>query len=481
MAISLDHIRSAFYGLDTEYPLLDGRTARRVYLDSSASTLMMKPAHEAAQAYLEHYANTHTTVHTSAHITHDTMQWAYDQVLSFFGANKDDYASVFLGSGATAAMNRLASGLAELRPHRGTVLVSSMEHHSNDLPHRKYARQVEYIPLKGRGANIGAVDLQALEEMLIRHQGDVNYVAVTGVSNVTGILNPLKEIAHLAHEYDAYIVVDAAQMAAHAPAEMSANELDFLVFSGHKVYVPGSPGALVARKNLLTDMSPREVGGGMVSKVTSQDYFFADDLVEREQAGTPNILGAITLACVLDVLQKIGMQDIYEKELDLVSWATGYLLMECPYIRIYGDLSHARRVGSMAFNLSGIPHGLVAAVLNDFHGIAVRNECFCAHPYVHGMLFDEFVAMDMTGMSNDQMEEVAKLHRGMVRASFGLYTTRDDIYVLAEALKDIHANEQHYRSLYEVQDDGSFLYKNQPRDLSEVFDIRKVLQARCSA
>ncbi|HGX93665.1 MAG TPA: aminotransferase class V-fold PLP-dependent enzyme, partial [Candidatus Tenderia sp.] len=127
----LPKLRRAFIGLDNRYPLADGSSRQRIYLDSSASTLMMKPAYEAARHYLRHYANTHTSVHTSARITAQTMAWASETTLAFVGAEPRHYLATFLGSGATAAINRAAAGLAALRPERDVVLVSSMEHHSN--------------------------------------------------------------------------------------------------------------------------------------------------------------------------------------------------------------------------------------------------------------------------------------------------------------------------------------------------------------
>lgn len=476
MALKPDFSESAFYGLSTCYPLADGRVSRRIYLDSSASTLMMKPALDAAQAYLEHYANTHTTVHTSAHITDQTMHWAQQQVLKFVSADENDYTCAFMGSGTTAVSNRLAAGLAKLRPERGTVLVSGMEHHSNDLPHRLNAGQVEHIPLQGDGANVGSVDLNALETMLRKHKGDVNYVAVTGVSNVTGIANPLAEIAELAHAHDAYLVVDAAQMAAHAPLYLSQWDIDFVMLSGHKIYAPGSPGVLVARKSLLKSMPPREVGGGVVSKVSTQHYDLVTDLVDREHAGTPNIFGAVTLGCVLNILMRHGMEQIRDKEVELHAWSCNHLRENCPTIRIYGDRNNKKRLGSLSFNLHGIEHGLVAAILNDFFGIAVRNECFCAHPYVHTMLMDELIATDFSQMSERQMEEYALLHRGMVRASFGLYTQRGDIEELAKALSEIADNIEHYRSIYQVDKDGFFVLQQSKAKPEELFNIENVLQ-----
>ena len=159
-----------------------------------------------------------------------------------------------MGSGVTAGMNRVAKTLNRLRPERDIVLVSMMEHHSNDLPHRKHGGKVIHIPLEKNHQMPGKVNIEILEKYLNRFSDRINYVSITGLSNVTGIINNINEIAAIVHKYNVYLVVDAAQMAAHVPIKMSGfnnkdKEIDVLLFSGHKTYAPGSPGVVVARKS----------------------------------------------------------------------------------------------------------------------------------------------------------------------------------------------------------------------------------------
>ncbi|HFE37229.1 MAG TPA: aminotransferase class V-fold PLP-dependent enzyme, partial [Gammaproteobacteria bacterium] len=451
-------LEKAFIGLETQYLLADGRTTRRIYLDSGASTLMMKPACQATLSYLQHYANTHTTVHTSAKITSSAIEWAHQRVLDFTGAESNNFQCTFIGNGTTAAANRVAKGLAELRPDKPMVLVSAMEHHSNDLPHRHYAEQVEHIPLLGEGENAAQIDVSGLASLLKKHHNKVNYVAITAVSNVTGIINPVDEISRLVHRYNAYLVVDGAQMVAHMPVKLTLSDIDFFLFSGHKVYAPGSPGVLIAKRKLIEAMQPAAFGGGMVSNVSKWGFRLADDPTEREYAGTPNIPGAITLACSLECLSRIGMQSIFEKEKRLVDWAIE-CLKQCPSIKIYGEQKKSARVASIAFNLKGIGHSLVAAILNDYHGIAVRNQCFCAHPYVQEMLTEEFEALANETVDNETLEALTLDRRGMVRISFGLYTQKEDITALVSALIDIEKNIENYRTNYQQQEDGSYVHK----------------------
>ncbi len=440
---------------------------------------MMQPALETATAYLQHYANTHTTVHTSAKITSSVMQWAHQRIVTFLHADPAHYVSILAGSGVTAAVNRIASGMAALRPERDVVLVSMMEHHSNDLPHRQHAGMVEHIPLEIEGTYAGVVDLHALEQLLEQYKGRVNYVSVTGVSNVTGIINPIGRIAALVHRYDAYLLVDGAQMVAHMPVYLERDDIDLFVFSGHKTYAPGSPGVLVGKSSLLSRLEPQQLGGGMVNLVTPYSYQLEESLEAREEAGTPNIFGAVILACALEVLDQIGMDAVFTQEQSLVEQVIKNL-SDSPGLKIYGNTDSTRRVGSIAFNIAGLDHGLVAALLNDYYGIAVRNECFCAHPYVKEMLKEELFSLDIEADSDEEELFLVNLKRGMVRASFGLYTTADDIVALGDALRDIVKKRQHYLALYEPQQDGSYQHTHFNPAAEALFDLKQVLAERLS-
>ena len=304
-----------FIGLDTHYLSAAGQRLRRIHMDGAASPLAAEVAVQAMQKILPHYSNTHSYVHSSAHISTAALAWANQITLDFVGAKSDDYTAVYTGSGSTAAINRVARGLSDLRSEHKVVLVSAMEHHANDLPHRQHGNKVVYIPLIGEGAEQGAVDLSAYEALLIKYQGKVNYIAVSLVSNVTGIINPLLKMTQLAHQYGALIVVDGAQAVAHLPLKLSqtkqVDEVDFFIFSGHKLYAPSSPGVLIAKKTLLEQMDGQDLGGGSVSAVSYYDYQFHAQFPDREQSGTVNIIGAIALAAVMQALSKYGADNIY--------------------------------------------------------------------------------------------------------------------------------------------------------------------------
>ncbi len=472
----LAKVAADFIGLDTVYTLANGKKSQRIYLDSTASTLMMGAAHDAVEAFYEHYANTHSILHFSAHISSKQYQWAHERILSFLKADPEIYTCFFTGSGTTAGINRLARVFRDYRPDQHIALISLMEHHSNDLPHRKHAEKVIHIPLNSYEGRAGCINLNALEDELLKNKGQVNYVAVTGVSNVTGIINPIYDIAELAHEHGALILIDGAQLVAHLPVQMSGHKnpnrnIDALVFSGHKTYVPGSPGAVICRKEILEKIEPEEVGGGMVENVYVERYEVKTNFPDREEAGTPNIPGAIGLATAIDVLDRIGMEEIFGDEEELVLSALEKI-QKIPSVIIYGELDYkiCPRAASISFNIKGMDHGLTAAILNDYHNIAVRNECFCAHPYVKEMILDDLLEATET-VDVENFENAFKLKSGMVRASFGLYNTLSDIDALEQALIDITQNTELYTAQYHVDESDNYRHNTFNLALKNHFSV----------
>jgi len=472
----LKNIQSDFIGLDTRYMCVDGKKTRRIYLDSTASTLMLKAAYNAIEKFYTHYSNTHSLLHFSAKIATQNYQWAHKRILSFLYADAKEYACFFTGSGATAGINRLARTFHAFQPNRDVAIVSLMEHHSNDLPHRKHAWKVIHIPVNEHNGQPGSINIEILEEKLEQYKDRINYIAVTGVSNVTGIINPIYDIAELAHKYNALILVDAAQMVAHMPIQISEHKnpqrnLDALVFSGHKTYVPGSPGVVICRKDILSSIEPEEVGGGMVDQVHVDRYTISNKFPDREEAGTPNIPGAIGLAAALEVLDTIGMEHIYEDETKLINYTLNQI-QQIDQVVIYGEADSTRcpRAASVSFNIRGLDHGLVAAILNDYHNIAVRNECFCAHPYVKEMITDE-LSNSGIDIDNIDINEELKIKAGMVRASFGIYNKKEDVNALVVALKDIVKNGTDYEQKYHLNQDGEYYHKTFRPDLSKQFSV----------
>ncbi|MEM7195085.1 MAG: aminotransferase class V-fold PLP-dependent enzyme [Pseudomonadota bacterium] len=474
----IDKLRSSSTGVDVEYRLASGETRRRIYMDSTASTLQLGVVKTVMDRYLPYYANTHTDVHFNAKLSTHEFEWAHNMVLDFVDADRDLYTSFFIGSGATAGINRIAQTLAKKRPERDVVITTIMEHHSNDLPHRANFAEVVHIPVDSSEQGMGSIDMDALKAALEKYGDRVNYVAVTGVSNVTGIVNPIYDVAELAHQHGTLILVDAAQMAAHVPIKMHGHEsaernLDMIAMSGHKIYAPGSPGVVVTRRDLFQDVEPVELGGGMVDDVHIGYYLSTASFPDREEPGTPNIAGAIALASVLYALKKIGMDEIDRREMELMSYAVERLSM-LDEVVVYGrtDTENCPRTGAVSVNVRDMHHSLTAAILNDYFNIAVRNACFCAHPYVREMIAED-LEEQLDELSNEELEAMAELHRGMVRASFGVYNTRGDVDALISALQDISSNKAQYSDLYEQRSCGNYFHKSFVFDSTEVFSAQR--------
>ena len=471
----LANLQTSFIGCKTEYPTVDGKRGPRVYLDSAASTLMMAPAYEVGHEFLEHYASTHSDLHYAARGASQAFEWAHERVLKFVDADPENYCTFFAGSGATAGFNRMAASLSRARPERNVVLVSEMEHHSNDLPHRYHTSHIVHVPCLGEFERYGGLDMDKLLAIFEEHGENINYMAVTGASNVTGAITPLAEVARLAHAVGAYLIVDASQMIAHAPVSMDDADIDVLVFSGHKIYAPGSPGAVIAKISVLNEIKPAELGGGMVDDVYIAEYMPTATLPDREEAGTPNIVGGIMLGAVLDLLTRVGMDKVREKEIGLIDLVWNGL-KDIEGVSVYGpEPDDIPRTGTIAFNIKGFDHGLTAAALNDYHNIQVRNGCFCAHPYVRELLKRELWDMDIDPDAPNAEADVER-KRGMSRASLGLYTTQADLEALLVAVRDLASRREEILSLYEPVGSNGYRHKNFAPDPVDIFDPDRLLE-----
>ncbi len=477
--MTLDH---QFIGTNTEYPLATGVVQSRIHLDGAASPLVMKTAMDAVNQLLPHYSNSHSHSHASARLMSKAFMWSFDTILKVTGAAEaeESYQCVFMGSGSTALLNNVARRLSHRRAAKNgandddqlkdIVLVSALEHHANDLPHRHNAT-VKHFNVHGENNDQGDIDLAHLESLLKTYQGRINYVAFSAVSNVTGIISPIKEITELAHQYGAYSVVDCAQMAAHMPLKIAENNADFIIFSGHKVYAGASPGVMIAKQALLEQFPSDEMGGGIVDHVGYKDAEFTQAYPARELPGTKNILGAYALAKVLDSLNNTGFNKIQQHSFDIWQYAFDKLSAIETHnsdqpITIYGS-SNKNRLGALSFNVKNIDHGLVAAILSDYYGIAVRNECFCAHPYVSSLLKEELWSLDLSQIADEDQEAFINRKRGMLRASFSLYNHRQDVDALVVAIKDIISHINDYSNHYEVLENGDYIHKTFSLDTAE--------------
>jgi cysteine desulfurase / selenocysteine lyase len=429
--------RALFVGLDTLAPLLDGRQKVYTNLDNAASTPALLAVQQSVNAFLQYYSSVHRGMGFKSQVSTHAYEAARLAVLDFAGADPASDVCIF-GKNTTEAINKLARRFP-FTPERNVVLVSQMEHHSNDLPWRA-AAQVVHIGL----APNGRLDLADTRRLLDQYAGRVALVAVTGGSNVSGFINPIYQLAEMAHAAGARILVDCAQLAPHRKIDMlpasDQRHLDFVTLSAHKLYAPFGTGALIGPRTLFEQGEPEYRGGGQVDIVTLEDVAWSAP-PERDEAGSPNTVGAVALAAAVRQLQAIGMEQVAEHEARLTEYALRKL-RENPCLHIFGDPEPERassRLGVIPLEMEGVPHFLLAAILSYEYGIGVRNGCFCAHPYI----------LHLLNVPSEEAERIRKniLNHdrrgvpGLVRISFGLYNDFSDIDCLVEALERIRRGE----------------------------------------
>lgn len=452
MSDIFQYIRNTTMGIHAPIVVTDlfGRVdvRERIYLDSAATCLAIEPVGRAMIDYFTtSCANSHTKATASGRDTTEQLHHAHQDVGELMGYDPDRDSVIFIGSGTTGATCFLADAV-NCRDHKPIAIVSSLEHHSNLLPWQRHFQLVHVNALPD-----GSFDMNHFAQLLQQYAGKVCIVAVTAVSNVTGVITPIAQIAEMAHGIGASLFVDAAQGASHIPINKTASKIDFIVGSGHKMYAPGSPGWLIAPKQFFNGVgwNAGPIGGGSVDRVELQRVWLKADPSERYEAGTPNIPGSIGLGVVARLLREIGMDRVMAHEQELVGKCIEKI-QTVPGIVVYGPLNAQQKTSLVSFNLDDLPHGFVAAVLNDFFAIQTRNDCFCAQPYVRQQIN---AACEVRGFC-------APTHAGktgMVRASFGIYSAESDIDALVNALKVITEHRQHIMPLYEETSRGCWEHK----------------------
>lgn len=391
-----------------DFPILSRTVYDRplVYLDNAATT--QKPR-EVVEAILNEYysvnANVHRGVHFLSQQATELHEQARERVARFVGARSS--REIVFTRGTTESLNLVASSFGEACMKAGDeVILSTMEHHSNIVPWQMLRDRkgivIKVIPIN----EAGELDLKAYEELFTPR---TRLVSVTHVSNVLGTVNPVKELTAVAHAHDVPILVDGAQSVPHFPVDVTNIGCDFLTFSGHKVYGPTGIGVLYGREDWLDRLPPYQGGGEMIAHVTFAQTTY-EQLPYKFEAGTPDYVGSNALAVALDYVSRLGMEHIAAHERELTAYAMERL-GAIPGLRVYGQAREKDAV--VAFNIEGIHH-LDMGTLLDRLGIAVRTGHHCAQPL-----------MERYGVE------------GMVRASFGLYNTLQEIDTLAEGIERI--------------------------------------------
>jgi selenocysteine lyase/cysteine desulfurase len=414
-------------GADVEVPLVTGGTTRYVNLDYAASAPALQAVHDAVEELLGWYSSVHRGAGFKSRASTAAYEGARESIRRFVNGRPED--AVIITRNTTDSINLLAGTLPE-----GTHVVAfAGEHHANLLPWQRCG--VRYVPVPESPTEM----LDSLGTTLddLPPCDDPHLVAVTGASNVTGEIWPLREIADVAHARGARLLVDAAQLAPHAPIDMQRDGIDFLALSGHKLYAPYGAGALIGERDWLSAGDPFLRGGGAVKLVTIGETLWAE-LPDRQEAGSPNVVGAVALGVACDTLARAGMDRLAAEEVELLTYARQRLgeVEGFNHYRVWDD-DHPR-VGLLTFNLGEMPYDLLAAVLSAEHGIGIRYGCFCAHPLMVRLLRVADGELDRL-LTQTRAGHPERLP-GAARMSLGLGSTRADVDTLADALRAIAAD-----------------------------------------
>ncbi|MGL5681906.1 MAG: aminotransferase class V-fold PLP-dependent enzyme [Marinifilaceae bacterium] len=390
-----------------DFPILEEKIYGKplVYLDSGATT--QRPqivVDRMAEYYLKYNANVHRGVHYLSNKCTDANEETRRLVRDFINANSE--REIIFTRGTTESINLVAYSFGEAFVKAGdSVVVTEMEHHANIVPwqmlcERKGA-ELRVIPFSDNG-ELDLTYLSLIDET-------TKMVGIAHVSNTLGTINPIKQVIDYAHAQGAKVLIDAAQGVQHLPTDVQALDCDFLVFSGHKLYGPTGVGVLYGKEELLEQMPPWQGGGEMIKEVRFEKTTY-NELPFKFEAGTPDFIGIVGLGEAIKYIQHVGMAEIAAYEHDLINYAMAEV-SSIPYVRIYGTATHKSSVVSF---LADEIHHFDMGMMLDRMGIAVRTGQLCAEP-----------VMQHYGIT------------GVVRASLGMYNTREEIDALCEGIRKV--------------------------------------------
>ena len=390
-----------------EFPILGTKVYGKplVYLDNAATMQKPRVVVEAErEQYYTNNANVHRGVHYLSQQATEMQENARVKVRNFLNAASEQ--EIIFTRGTTEGINLVATAFGSLLKEGDEIIVSEMEHHSNIVPWQLLQQRqgvvLKVVPFDDNGE----LDLQKYAEMFTER---TRLVSIVHVSNVLGTVNPVKDIVSVAHGHGVPVLIDAAQSVPHFKVDVRDIDCDFLVFSGHKVYAPTGIGVLYGKRELLDKMPPYQGGGEMISTVSFEHTEY-ETIPYKFEAGTPNYVGANALGIALDFVENIGLDKIHNYELQLANYATEQL-SHIDGLRIFGRA--AQKDAVVSFLVDGIHH-LDMGTLLDRLGIAVRTGHHCAQPI-------------MTHYNVD----------GMVRASFAVYNTEQEIDFFVAAVKRV--------------------------------------------
>ncbi|MEV8063618.1 aminotransferase class V-fold PLP-dependent enzyme, partial [Streptomyces antimycoticus] len=416
-------------GSDVLVPLVTGGEVTYAALDYAASAPALRRVWDDIAAYAPYYGSVHRGAGYLSQLSTDLFENSRKDVAAFLGCREDDQV-VFTRS-TTDSLNLLAA----VAPRGTEVFVFETEHHASLLPwEQREDVTVRYLsaPRSPRQA------VETLEQALAGRAKGPALVCVTGASNVTGELWPVRELAAAAHAHGARIVLDAAQLAPHHPVDIAEADVDWVAFSGHKLYAPFGAGVLAGRADWLREARPYLAGGGASRKVTRRDDGGVDvewhTTAARHEAGSPNVIGVYAIASACRALSEAGFEGLVARERRLIEKVRAGLA-EVPEVRVlslFGD--DAPRVGVLSFVVEGWNSSHFAAALSAEYGIGVRDGLFCAHPLVRTLLDSE---PDEPGECGAPEAAPGERSLNAIRVSFGAGTPDEHVERFVGAVKEL--------------------------------------------
>ena len=390
-----------------EYPILKREIEGRplVYLDNAATSQAPRSVVQAVEdMYFKHKANVHRGVHTLSQEATDLVEATREKVREFINASSIE--EVIFTRGTTESINLVASSFGDMLCNGDEIILTTMEHHSNIVPWQLVGRhkriRIRVVPIN----DAGELNLEAYEDMFTE---STRFVSLAHISNVLGTVNPVKQMIEIAHQHDVPVLIDGAQAAPHMKIDVRDLDCDFYAFSAHKMYGPAGVGVLYGKKHWLNTMAPYQGGGEMIGNVSFERTTFAA-LPFKFEAGTPDYVDVAAFGAAIDYVNSLGLENIAAYEHQLLEEATKQLLT-IPGLRIFGTSEHKSSVISFLVNdISSYDMGL----LLDKLGFAVRTGHHCAQPL-----------MECYGV------------QGMVRASFAVYNTLEEVTRFTEAVRRV--------------------------------------------
>lgn len=419
---SIDDLRKLFVGLDKKVNINGKGRIVPINFDNAATTPPFKRVVKRVLETTEYYGSIARGDGQKSQYCSDLYEECRRYILKYFNAPEEIYTAIFVGN-TTDGLNKLSNIL--INNKEDIVITTRMEHHSNDLPWRNKC-DLKYVEVN----EDGRININEIEELIERYKEKVKYITITGASNVTGYINDIRKISGLIHKYGGKIIVDGAQLVPHKKIYMykkdSLENIDFLVFSGHKIYAPFGSGAIIGLRKDFNNNLPDTKGGGTVEYVIDNNQLWLNT-PEKNEAGTPNLFGAVAIMEAMKEIENIGFERIEKNEKELLQYLINGL-KELNRVKLYADNDCIDdRLGILVFTIDGMKYYEVGEKLSEIKAIGVRQGGFCSHPYTRRVL----------GIPNNKLQEYINKNGipGLVRVSLGIYNSKKEANIFLETVE----------------------------------------------